>query len=752
MSGRAVVAVLGSVIAVGATACGASDRITVPAARAAAQAPPIATSSATAQSQEGRPPMAVHPSNHLASETSPYLLQHAHNPVDWYPWGPEAFARAKAEDKPLFLSVGYAACHWCHVMERESFENEAIAALMNASFICVKVDREERPDVDEIYMKAVQALTRSGGWPMSVWLTPDAKPFYGGTYFPPEDRYGRAGFPRVCQEMARVWKDERERVLRAADGLTEQIREISAPAPVAAGEANAELPAGLLARAAERMLRAFDDENGGFGQAPKFPHSMDLSLLLRIDARLGHPAGRKAAEFTLQKMAAGGMYDQLGGAFHRYSVDDHWLVPHFEKMLYDNALLAGTYLDGWLATGDVALATIVREIGDWALREMQSPAGGFYATQDADSEGEEGRFFAWDPADLAAVLGADDAVWVGSWFGVTAAGNFEHGKSVLSRPQTIAELAKARGKAPEVVIAELAAARAKLLAARSQRVAPLRDDKMLADWNGLMIGALARAGFHLGEPRYLAAAAGAAECVRAKLWSADRGGRLLRSFKDGRARHDGNLADYAFLAEGLLDLYQARFEPADLAFAKQLVDVTIARFWDEEGGGFWFTGEGHETLIARSKEAYDGATPSGPSVHVLNLLRLAELTGEEGYRKKALRTLKLYQPLLEQQPQAVSRMLAAVDFLESKPREIVLVGASMAALQPFLEVLRGGLDLNRVVLVVTPETRAALSALTPLIEGKTATDRATAFVCRDGSCKLAVTTPDKFAEQLRGEQ
>ncbi|MBL8843374.1 MAG: thioredoxin domain-containing protein [Planctomycetes bacterium] len=707
---------------------------------------------------EARP--AAHRQNRLAHESSPYLLQHAGNPVDWYPWGAEAFARARAEDKPIFLSIGYSACHWCHVMERESFEDAAIAALMNDHYVCIKVDREERPDVDELYMKAVQALTQGGGWPMSVWLTPDLKPFFGGTYFPPADRFGRAGFPRVLTELARLWKEERPRVLKSADGLTDHLREMAAAVAAPAGDgapgAFASDPS-LLPRAAELLLRGHDEENGGFGEAPKFPHPMDLQLLLRIDARFGQPVARQAALRSLEKMAAGGIHDQLAGGFHRYSVDERWAVPHFEKMLYDNALLAQAYLDGWQVSGDAAHAETVRTTLEWALREMRSPGGGFCSTQDADSEGEEGKYFVWDPAEFAAVLGAETAAWAAPFFGVAPGGNFEHGKTVLWRPWSVVDFAKSRSLDPAAVAANVAAVRAKLLAARAQRIAPNRDDKVLADWNGLLIGALARAGALLDEPRFVAAAGEAAAFVRRELWraadgsasgaAASTGGhRLLRSWKDGRARHDGNLADYAFLIEGLLCLWEARFEPADLAFARELADATLERFWDDAQGGFFFTAHDAEALLVRSKEAWDGATPSGPSVLVDALLRLSALTGADHYRDAALRTLELYRRKLEQQPHALSRMLAAVDFLQSDPVEVVLIAPDAAALAPFLAVLREGFAPNRVVLAATPATRAAVAKLSALLEGRDASV-ATAWVCRRGACRLPVTT----AEGLEGE-
>ncbi len=721
-----------------------------------------ATAAAAQQEAPVSHPAAARKANRLAHETSPYLLQHAHNPVDWHPWGPEAFARATAEDKPIFLSIGYSACHWCHVMERESFESAAIAALMNEHFVCIKFDREERPDVDELYMKAVQALTRSGGWPMSVWLTPDLEPFFGGTYFPPEDRLGRAGFPHVLKELARLWKEDRSRVASSAKNLTDHLRELAARVGAVATDDPAAFLADpkLLPRAAEQLLRNFDDEHGGFGGAPKVPHPTDLQLLLRIGANHGGLKTPDPAVHTLRKMAAGGIHDQLAGGFHRYSVDERWLIPHFEKRLYDNALLANAYLDDWRGTGDEASAEVVRSTLDWALREMRSDGGGFCSSMDADSEGEEGKFFAWTPAELEAVLGAEEAAWIGPWFGVSPAGNFEHGKSVLWRPWELADFAKARGMEESRVVAGVAAARQKLLAARARRVAPGRDDKVLVDWNGLMISALARAGAALGEPRYVAAAAEAAAFIRRELWSnAAAGdpsvipsqrrvdGRLLRSWRGGVAKHDANLGDVAFLIEGLLDLWEARFDPADLAFAIELADHSLDRFWDAEKGGFFFTAHDAEALLVRSKEAWDGATPSAPSVHSHNLLRLAALTGNDNYRSAAIRTIALYRATLEQHAPALTRMLAAVDFFQSDLAEVVLVGPEMESLAPFLAPLRRWGPSNPVVIAVTPATRAAAAKLTPLLEGRDA-QVATAWVCRRGTCKLPVTTVAALVEEL----
>jgi hypothetical protein len=704
---------------------------------------PAATTPTTAAQEEST--VVEHPyTNRLAKETSPYLLQHAHNPVDWYPWGKEAFAAAKAQNKPVFLSIGYSACHWCHVMEHESFEDEHIAELMNELFINIKVDREERPDIDEIYMKAVQALTRSGGWPLSAWLTPDGEPFYGGTYFPPEDRFGRPGFAKICKELARVYTEDHSRVVADAGRLAEHIRQALQPPPPADGLA---LDRELLDNAALQICRNFDSQHGGFGGAPKFPHPMDLNFLLQLHARTGDPKLLYVTQFTLDKMISGGMYDQLGGGFHRYSVDERWMIPHFEKMLYDNGLLARCYLDAYLVTAKAEYARVVREILDYVLGEMTAPEGGFYSSQDADSEGEEGKFFVWDPADLKAVLGEKLGSLAGEFFDVTDAGNFEHGKSVLSRPQTEEEFSEAQGISLPALERDLAEARQRLLAERLTRIAPGTDHKVLADWNGLMIAAFARAGFHLNEPRYVDAARRAADFCWENLWQE---GRLHRSFKDGRARFQANLGDYAFLMSGMMEVYQACFDPLYLGRAKELADNTLEHFWDDGAGGFFFVADDHEKLLARSKEAYDGAIPAAASVHSGNLARLSEFLGEPSWRERANQTLQLYSRALEQMPQALAEMLNSLDFVLSEPREIVLAGSSIEQLEPMLEQLRGSLMPRRVVLVKTPQTAAALEAVTPLVQGKDAIDgRPTAYVCQDFRCLAPVHSAEDLASALQ---
>ncbi len=689
-----------------------------------------------AQEEESSPVFTPRHQNRLIHETSPYLKQHAHNPVDWYPWGEEAFARAGEEGKPVFLSIGYSACHWCHVMERECFENDTIAALMNECFVCIKVDREERPDLDEIYMKATQMLTGGGGWPMSVWLTPDRKPFSAGTYFPPEDRWGRPGFPRVCRELSRRWKEDRSRVEGIAEQLTGEIGKIVGVPPGDAGE----LPDDLLAHARDSLLQGFDAEFGGFGGAPKFPHPMDLSLLLCLPAPLKDATTMHVVRHTLEKMRQGGIYDQLGGGFHRYSVDERWSIPHFEKMLYDNALLAGTYLDAWRVFQDEDHARVVREILDYVLREMTSPAGGFYATQDADSEGEEGRFFAWTPAEVREAVGAD-ADLVCEWFGVTEGGNFENQTSVLWQAcsPSVEALASKHQRSIEELRGVIERARRTLFEVREKRVKPGRDEKVLVDWNGLMIGAFARAGFQLGEARYLDAACMATDFIREQLW---RDGRLLRCSKDGRARFQGNLGDYAMLIEGLIDLFQARSRAEDLCFAKELLEATLALFRDEESGGFFFTAADHETLIVRSKEAHDGATPSATSVHVSNLLRLSDLLADPSLRGVAEETLRVYRPLLARAPQAVSRMVAAVAWMQSSPVTVVLCAKNREQLEPMLEVMRGSADFARLCVVVDSGNEAELVGLSPLFAGKVAEGgRPSAYVCRDFTCLAPAHTP-----------
>ncbi len=678
------------------------------------------------------------PPNRLARETSPYLLQHARNPVDWYPWGPEALARAKAEDRPIFLSVGYSACHWCHVMERESFEDDAIARLMNEHFVNVKVDREERPDVDEIYMKAVQAMTGAGGWPMSVFLTPDLEPFYGGTYFPPRGLYGRPGFPQVLSGLAKAWKEDRKNLVQRGRVLAGHIAE--------EGQAKAasELDPNVLDASAAALVGQLDPAWGGFGDAPKFPHAVDLRLLLRHARRTGDAGARHAALLSLDRMAQGGIHDQLGGGFHRYSVDERWLVPHFEKMLYDNALLVPAYLEAGLVSSEARYLEVARAACDWALREMRTSEGGFASSQDADSEGEEGRFFVWTPRQLEDVLGSKRGRQVAAWFDVTDEGNFEHGASVLWRHEPAADVARRLQTSVPELEATLRKARVELLAARENRVKPGTDDKVLASWNGLFISALAQAHQVLDEPRYLAAAQAAARWILTGMRQLD--GRLHATSRAGRAQLNAYLDDYAFTIQALVDLYETDFDPHWLREALALDTVLRDRFEDPEGG-YFTTASDHEKLIARLKGPHDGALPSGNGVQALNLLRLAELTGRRDLAERAERTIRSLGGLVNRFPQAFSTLLLAVDWLAVGPREIVLCGDPAAASQQaMLRTIRTTFVPQRVVALAGP---GADEDLVPLLRGKDAGPRgARAYVCRNWSCRAPVEDPAALKSEL----
>jgi hypothetical protein len=669
--------------------------------------------------------------NRLAKETSPYLRQHQWNPVDWHPWGPEALARAKAEDKPIFISIGYAACHWCHVMEHESFADAAIAAVMNEHFVCIKIDREERPDLDEIYMAALHAMGQQGGWPLSAWLTPDGKPFYGGTYFPPDDRYGRPGFRRVLEHLARAWKDRRNELLGGADELAVHLGKVLAP-PLPPGEPTAALLASVLDQSAERH----DDEHGGFAApphfAPKFPHASELQVLLRLG---GERADAIAAR-TLSAMRTGGIYDQLGGGFHRYSTDREWLVPHFEKMLYDNALLVPCYLDAHLRSGDADHAEVARETLDYLLREMRDPRGGFWSSQDADSEGVEGRFFVWQEAEFDRLLGADSAL-AKRHFGVTTAGNWEHA-NVLTLAARASELT-APDRDLAATTAALQRARAALLLARGGRVRPGTDDKVLTAWNGLAIHACALGHRVLGDARHLAAAQAAAAFVLAELV---RDGRCLRSWHSGTARHQGYLEDHAMLAFGLLTLFEADADPRWLAAAKDLLDA-IARHFGAEDGGFWFTADDHERLLARTRSAVESSTPSGTAVAAHAFLRAGLLLGDEALYARGVAALRANHALLERSPAAAPSLVLALQLHLAEPREVVIAGEprdprTRALLQRAWRAFPG----HQVVALVHDGNRDALAKLSPVFEGKRPVAGVpAAYVCRRGGCDAPVTDP-----------
>jgi uncharacterized protein len=672
------------------------------------------------------------PANRLAGETSPYLLQHARNPVDWYPWGPEAFARAKAEDRPLFLSVGYSACHWCHVMERESFEDDKIAALMNEHFVNVKVDREERPDVDQIYMAAVQAMTRHGGWPMSVFLTPDGRPFYGGTYFPPHDKHGMPGFPRVLLGVAQAWRERRGEIVASAGEMTEGLRALGRT-PESAGD----LDAALLDDAFRKLSRAFDPAHGGFGDAPKFPHPMDIKVLLRHRARTGDAHALHMARHTLDKMARGGIYDHLGGGFSRYSTDDRWLVPHFEKMLYDNALLASAYLEAYQATGDPEHARVARETMDYVLGRMASPEGGFYSTEDADSEGEEGKYYVWTSAEVNDLLGPVRGRAFAYAYDVTERGNWE-GKNILNLPKPLAQAAKMLGRDEAELRAELAEGRAELLAARGRRVPPGKDTKVLTSWNGLMLAPLADGSRILGDGRYLDAARKAAAFVLEGLRLPD--GRLLHSYKDGQAKFNAYLDDYGCLIDGLTRLFEATGEARWVEAAVGLSGVMIAEFADPEAGGFFYTGRSHEALIARPKDVQDNATPAGNAMAATALLRLAALTGRDDLAEAGRGALRAAQGVMEQWPTAAGQSLIALDFLLATPREFAVVaGSDPAEFSAVLGTISGRFLPHNVV-APTPGTPApALATLVPLLADRPAVEgRTTTYICEHFACQAPV--------------
>lgn len=679
--------------------------------------------------------------NRLAHETSPYLLQHQNNPVDWFPWGPEALTRAKAEEKPIFLSVGYSACHWCHVMEHESFENPHIAAQLNAAFVCIKVDREERPDIDQIYMHAVQLMTGRGGWPMSVFLTPDLKPFFGGTYWPPVDSRGMPGFGRILHAVEDAWKNRREAALTQADELTAHLQNLGE-------EAGGGLGPELLSQAEVRLSRAFDYTHGGFGSAPKFPHSMDLQFLLRQWKRRPRQAMLDMVTLTLDKMAAGGIYDHLGGGFARYSVDERWLVPHFEKMLYDNALLTLAYLESYCVTGHARHAQTARETCDYILAYMTDPLGGFHSTEDADSEGEEGKFYCWKPAEIAAVLGPERAGRFCDVYDVSPSGNFEHGQSILNLPKTIAQTASLRGWNLDELLTELNQSRAELLAARDQRIRPGKDDKILVSWNALMIDAFAQAAGVLQEPRYLAAAQRAARFVLANLRKRD--GRLLHSWRNGQAKFDAYLDDYANLTNALVSLYEADFDPFWIECAVELAETLLARFLDTVEGGFFFTADDHEQLIARNKDLHDSSVPSGNAMAAHALLRLGKLTGRADLLSAAEGALRCGAGVMERSPSAAGQMLVALDAYTSGAPELVLVGdLHHPAVQAALSRIRRRFIPGAVVAAAESSAAAGSPHLRDLFAGKTPSQTGVAlYICRNFTCKASLTDPAEISAAI----
>ena len=648
--------------------------------------------------------------NRLADETSPYLLQHKDNPVDWYPWGDEALERAKREDKPILVSIGYSACHWCHVMERESFEDPDVASVMNDLFVCIKVDREERPDVDAIYMEAVQLMTGHGGWPLNAFLTPDGVPFYAGTYFPPEPRQQMPSWRNVLEGVARGWDEQRDDIIDGSQRIVDRLNATAAmEAP--AGELDPE----VIEAALTATRRRYDADNGGWGGAPKFPSASVVEFLLRRGER-------EMALHTLRRMAGGGMYDQVGGGFARYSVDAQWLVPHFEKMLYDNALLARAYLHGFQVSGEPFFERVCRETLDWALRDLRQEEGGFASALDADSEGVEGKFYVWTLDEVRDVLGPDADTAI-AYFGMTEAGNFE-GANIPVRATADPE--------------NIAALKERLRVAREQRVWPALDDKRLTAWNALMISALADAGAALPEPRYLEAATAAAHFVLREL--RDEQGRLLRTYNHGTAHLNAYLEDHAFLLEALLTLYEATFDPRWFTEARALADQMLERFSDPERGGFFSTASDHEALIARRKDVDDAPTPSGGAAAAFGLLRLARLTGEARYEDAAIGQLKLLHHLAPEHPGAFGHLLQAVDFALADVREVALVGDER---EPLEQVVRETFRPNVVL-------AGGAADGVPLLEGREPVDgRAAAYVCERFTCQRPVTEPDELRALLQ---
>ncbi|MDQ5813918.1 MAG: thioredoxin domain-containing protein [Actinomycetota bacterium] len=678
--------------------------------------------------------------NRLAQETSPYLLQHKNNPVDWYPWGEEALEKARAEDKPILLSVGYSACHWCHVMERESFEDEATAEIMNKHFVNIKVDREERPDVDSIYMSAVQAMTRHGGWPMTVFMTPDGAPFYGGTYFPPVPSRGMPSFKQVLLSLADAYANRREEVLASAENVREFLKESST-----ASIPRSEVSEGLLAHAANALAGQIDNRFGGFDGAPKFPQAMNLEVLLRHHKRTGDRAALSGVELTLRQMANGGIYDQLGGGFARYSVDEYWLVPHFEKMLYDNALLARLYLEAYEATGDGFYRRIAEETLDYVMRDMRSPEGGFYSAEDADSEGVEGKFYVWTPEEIEATLEPEDAKLAERYWDVTERGNFE-GKNILNVPRPPEAVADEFGLSTEELWQRILLIRERLFTEREKRVRPGRDEKVLAAWNGLMLRAFALAAGATGREEYLRVAEENAVFLLEKLVV---DGRLRRSYKDGQARLNGYLEDYACVADGLVELYEATFETRWLREAASLADAILGLFWEEAEGAFYDTAADHEELVTRPRDVYDNATPSGNSVAVDVLLKLSVLLEREDYRERAGAVLDNLSGGMVQVPGAFGRLLSALDFYLSTPYEVAIIGEREAPdTKMLLETVYSSYLPNKVV-AGSSENDEEATQLVPLLANRPMRGgRPTAYVCVNYACQSPTTDPAELARQL----
>ncbi len=675
--------------------------------------------------------------NSLAQEKSPYLLQHAHNPVDWFAWNDDAFAKARAENKPILLSIGYSTCHWCHVMERESFEDEKIGEFLNEHFVSIKVDREERPDVDKIYMTFVQSTTGGGGWPLNVFLTPDLKPFFGGTYFPPDARYGRPSFLQLLEQIAGLWRERKNEIAASADEIHARLES----ATENSSAINSLLTADVLKNAAEIFKSSYDSIDGGFGGAPKFPQPSIPSLVLRAAKRFGDDEAVKMVLHTCDKMAAGGIHDQLGGGFARYAVDAEWLVPHFEKMLYDNAQLAQLYLDALLVSGDARHAEIVRDILDYILCDMTHPAGGFFSAEDADSEGHEGKFYCWTHGELSKLLTVDEFNVAAKYFGITAAGNFvDHSHSQPLAGQNVLSVVN-----PDVPVADLPlleSAKIKMREVRAKRIRPHLDDKILASWNGLMLGAFSRASIVLGDEKYFAAAEKNLQFIREKLWDA-QSKTLFHRWRDGERDTVQLLEAYAFLLSGVIGLYEAALEPKPLEFAIELAEAMLAKFYDAENGGFWQSAADSKDLILRVKDDYDGAEPSGNSVATLALLKLGAITGRKNFTGAAEKTLRLFAHRFQHFPQAMPFMLHALDFSLQEPGRVVIAGDSNSAkAKELLHAAHSVYQQNKIIL-------GNVGAVEEFARTLTAKDGATAYLCTGNSCQPPTSDATTLKELLK---
>ncbi len=689
------------------------------------------------------------PLNRLASQKSPYLLQHADNPVDWYPWGAEAFARARQENRPIFLSVGYATCHWCHVMEHESFVDPEVARLMNETFVNIKVDREERPDIDQVYMTVCQMLVGRGGWPLTIIMTPDKEPFFAATYLPRTSRHGQIGMIELVPKVAQAWADSQDQVLTSARGIVSQLRQIAGPQRAGPAQPN------LAARAYEELATSFDKDHGGFGQAPKFPSPHNLIFLMRYWQRTGEDRALAMAEKTLDVMRRGGIYDQVGFGFHRYATDRKWLIPHFEKMLYDQAMLSLAYTEAYLASDGTRHAATIREVLDYVLRDMTAPEGGFYSAEDADSEGEEGRFYMWSTDQLEEVLGKEEARLVAAAFNLTGAGNYRDqasgqptGTNILHRPDPLTSTAQRLGLAPEVFESRLETSRARLFATRKQRVHPFKDDKVLADWNGLMAAALARAGRALGVDEYVLAAERAVQFVSEQMMTAEGG--LYHRYRDGEVSVPGFLDDYAFLTWARLELYDATLDPAHLAAALTLLQTTIDRF-AEPAGGFYFSANDSETLLVRPLEVHDGAIPSGNSVALTNLVRLALLTGRSDLSERADQLACAFAPQLGRSPANHSHLLAGM-LMAQHSLELVIAGDPAAANTQSLIAAARSVYAPFSVLMLVPSGKAGdqIRSLAPFTAHiKPINGAATAYLCRGFQCAQPTSDPAQLVKMLR---